>query len=109
VGGVDEHAGVAEGGEAVLAGGDVVGRSGEAPAATSSSATRARRSGRERVTGRSGVSGGAAAPEVIGAARDALGQEAAGALGVTRPEGGLEQGVVEDIALGAAAAQLDDP
>src|SRR5262245_8760012 len=51
----------------------------------------------------------ARAPEVIGAAHQALGQEATGALGVAAAEGRLEERVVEHIALRAAAAQLDDP
>ena len=45
---------------------------------------------------------------LVGTPRDALGQEAAGPLGVARPERGLEQRVVEHVALGAAAAELDD-
>ena len=48
-------------------------------------------------------------PVVVGAAGHALGQEPGGALAVAGAEACLEQGVVEDIPLGAAAAQLDQP
>jgi hypothetical protein len=48
------------------------------------------------------------APEVVGAAGDALGQEPLRALHVLGPEAGLQQRVVEDVALGAAAAELDE-
>jgi len=40
---------------------------------------------------------------VVGPTRDALGQEASGALGVAAPEAGFEQRVVEDVALSAAS------
>jgi hypothetical protein len=46
---------------------------------------------------------------VIGPAGDALGQEPSGAISVAGPEARLQQGVVEDVPLGAAPAQLDDP
>src|SRR2546429_5984057 len=45
---------------------------------------------------------------MVAAVREALGQVPAGALGVAGAEARLEQRVVEDVALGAAAAELDD-
>src|SRR5262245_52195664 len=47
-------------------------------------------------------------PGMVAAAREPLGQVAAGALGVTAAEARLEQRVVKHVALRAAAAQLDD-
>src|SRR3989442_13645675 len=46
---------------------------------------------------------------MVGAALHALGQQALGALGVTGAEAGLEEGVVEDVALGPAPPDLGDP
>src|SRR5262249_35463419 len=63
-------------------------------------------------TARSAASGGAGRgsrlPEAIGSSRDAMGQQALGPIRVPRPEACLEQRVVEHVALGAAAAELDD-
>src|SRR5687768_3098756 len=47
-------------------------------------------------------------PEVVGPARNALGEQRLGAGHVARAEARLEQGVVEDVALRAAAADLHD-
>src|SRR5262249_26157142 len=47
-------------------------------------------------------------PGMIATAREPLGQVAAGALGVAGAEARFEECVVEDVALRAAASQLDD-
>jgi len=46
---------------------------------------------------------------MIATPRQTLGQVAAGALGVAGAEARFEERVVEDVALRAAAAELDDP
>jgi len=46
---------------------------------------------------------------VVGPALHALGEQALRALGVAGTEARLEEGVVEDVALSAAPADLDDP
>ena len=46
---------------------------------------------------------------MVRATCDALGQEPRGAIAVAGPEARLEQRVVEDVALGAAPAELDEP
>src|SRR3989442_7668726 len=48
-------------------------------------------------------------PVMVGATLHTLGQQALGALGVTGAEAGLEEGIVEDVALGPAPPDLDDP
>src|SRR5262245_15753822 len=47
-------------------------------------------------------------PGMIATAREPFGQVAAGALGVAGAKARFEQGVVKDVALRAAATQLDD-
>src|SRR5712691_1065892 len=47
-------------------------------------------------------------PGVIGTPLHALGQQTLGALGVAGAKAGLEERVVEDVALGPAPADLDD-
>ena len=46
-------------------------------------------------------------PEVVRPAREALREQTLRAVHIAGAEGGLEQGVVKDVALGAAAAQRD--
>src|SRR5688572_2032875 len=62
-----------------------------------------------RVTAGTRLRRAASQPEMVAPTCETLGQVPAGALGVAGAEGGLEQGVVEDVALRPGAAQLDDP
>src|SRR5207244_10176797 len=60
-------------------------------------------------SGQPGARDRSSLPVMVGPARDALREIALRAVRVPRPEACLVERVVEDVALGAAPAQLDDP